>query len=132
MGGELALELSEDVAVKAAGAGGGGVGDVLLSDGVTPVGLDADKGVAADSFAAFDGLEEKGLGGGVRRGGVWLGEAKKGGDGGFEVGDEGAEDGDEGVGGGEAGEVGEGGAGACRGGDHVISILRTSDEVSVV
>ena len=64
--------------------------DVASASGDALVGRDADKGVAADVLAAFDGLEQKGFGGVV-------GDAKEGRDGGFEVGRDGAEDGDEGV-----------------------------------
>ena len=74
----------------------GAAGDHLL------VRLDADEGVAADAFAAFDGLQQEGLG-------LFGGEAQEGGDGGFEVGRDGAVDGHERVGLREGFEVAGGG-----------------------
>ena len=101
-GGRVAVEgvaeEGEDVAGDAAGAAVLGDFDGCPVRDDAAAGADADVGVAAEVFAAFDGFEEETLG-------LGCGEAEEGGDGGFEVGGEGAVERDEGVCGGEPLEV---------------------------
>ena len=106
--------------------------DGAAARGESLVGLDADEGVAADAFAALDGLEEEGfglfgvaVGAGVgAAGAVSSGETQEGAYRGFEIGDEGAVDRDEGVLAGEGAEVW---FGRRRGGRHGLTQFTALD-----
>ncbi len=105
MGRQLALELSEDVSFEAAGFSVAGVGDGAALSRETLVGLDADEGIAADAFAAFNGLQKEGFGLFLGLCGGVSGQTQKCADRGFKVGDQSAMDRDECVLPGEAAEV---------------------------
>ena len=82
---ERVFEQGEDVAFEAILSAGFGDFDRFSPGDDFLVGADADEGVAADAFAAFDRFEHEAFG-------FAFGEAEEGGDGGFEIGGQAAVD----------------------------------------
>lgn len=105
VGGELALELSEDISFKGTRPAECGVGQGATVGCEALIGLNADEGVAANPLPALNRLQKEGLGQILSRLGVGSCQAQKGADWGLEIRDEGAVNGDEGVVLGEGGEV---------------------------